>query len=233
MLLEVKGLKAGYGKKTVIEDLSLHVNEGEIVAIFGHNGAGKTTTLKSIFGLVKPWQGEILYGGNNVTALSPMDKVKQRLVFIPQERVVFGTLNVRDNLELGGYAVNDRAAAAASLESVNKLFPILKQRQLQLAGTLSGGEQRMVSLGMGMMSKPRLLMLDEPSIGLSPVVVGNVMNAVLEIRRAFGAAVILVEQNVKQALRIADRIYVMKMGRIILEEDRASFARRGHWTDLF
>jgi len=233
MLLEVKDIKVGYGKRTVIHGASMKVEEGEIVALFGHNGAGKTTTLKGIVGILKPTDGEVVYHERSVTGRSPTVNVTDGITFIPQERIVFGPLNVRENLELGAYTVDDKAEIEKSLEVVQKLFPVLKERELQRASTLSGGEQRMLSLGIGMMARPKLLLLDEPSLGLSPLLVSRLMDTVQEIKETLGTSVILVEQNVKQALRIAQRVYVMKVGQIILEEDGQKFLARGHWWDLF
>lgn len=233
MLIQLKDLKVGYGKKTVVHGVSLAVDKREIVALFGHNGAGKTTTLKGIIGLLQPSGGEIVYSDYPITGHSPTANVKDGITFIPQERVTFGALNVRENLELGAYTLRSRAEVESRLEIVHKLFPILKEREWQRSRTLSGGEQRMLSMGMGMMVHPRLLLLDEPSLGLAPLLVQRLMDNVQEIQKTMGTAVILVEQNVKQALRIAQRVYVMKMGRIILEESAEEFLKRGSWWDLF
>lgn len=233
MLVEIKDLKAGYGKTTVVHDISITVDKAEVVAIFGHNGAGKTTTLKSIIGVLKPSGGEIIYNGNPVTGHSPATNAKDGVTFIPQERSIFGDLNVMENLELGAYTVESRAEVKSGLEIVHKLFPILKERQSQRASTLSGGEQRMLSFGIGLMVQPKLLLIDEPSLGLSPLLVARMMDTIQEIQHTLGTTVILVEQNVKQALRIANRVYVMKMGCIILEESGKEFLQRDQWWDLF
>lgn len=231
MLLEVKDLKAGYGKRVVIQGLSLSVEQKETVAIIGHNGAGKTTTLKGIFGLVKPSGGEVTYQGQAITARSPMENVKDGITFTPQERFTFPELSVSENLNLGGYTLGSEMHDR--LEIVFKTFPVLKERAWQRASTLSGGERRMLGLGMALITRPKLMLLDEPSLGLAPVTVQSLVEALRQIRDTFGTAIILVEQNVKQALRLADRVYVMKLGRITLEERGENLLRRGEWWDLF
>ncbi len=233
MLLELKDLKVGYRKIEVVHGASLDIKEGEIVALFGHNGAGKTTTLKGIVGILKPSGGEVIYRDLFITGRSPAVNVTDGITFIPQERIVFGSLTVKENIELGAYRVNDKAIVRSCLELVHRLFPILKERLLQRASTLSGGEQRMLSFGIGLMTRPKLLLLDEPSLGLSPIMVSRVMDTIREIQQTLGTTIILVEQNVKQTLRIAQRVYVMKMGRIILDESSEKFLKRDQWWGLF
>jgi len=234
VLLEVRNLKAGYGKTTVVHGVSITVDKAEVVAIFGHNGAGKSTALKSIMGVLKPSEGDIIYNGNSIIEQSPATNVQDGITFIPQERIVFGDLTVTENLELGAYTVDSKVEVQSRLDIVNELFPILRDRQAQKANTLSGGEQRMLSLGVGLMVQPKLLLIDEPSLGLSPLLVERIMDTIREIQRTLlGTAVILVEQNLKQALRVVDRVYVMKMGRIILEESGEEFLQRGQWWGLF
>lgn len=231
MLMEVKGLQAGYSKKVVVHGISMAIDATEIVALIGNNGAGKTTTLKTIFGLLKPLGGEVVYNGRTVTARSPMANVKDGINFIPQERPIFPDLSVMDNLDLGAYTL--KGDKKSRLEMVYRLFPILKERSWQRAGTLSGGEQRMLGMGMALVIRPRLLLLDEPSLGLAPVLVRSLMEALQQIQKELGTSILLVEQNVKQALQVARRVYVMKMGKLILEESAEKLLQRGQWWDLF
>ncbi len=232
MLLEVKDLEAGYGRKKVVFGVSLGIGEGEIVALFGHNGAGKTTTLKTIFGVLKPMSGKVFFDGKDITHHTPSQSVKMGITFCPQERFVFPDLNVRENLELATYSL-EGGSHEERFEMIYRLFPILKEREKQIAGTLSGGERRMLSIGMMLLMNPRLMLLDEPSLGLAPFLVQQIMDTVKNIADELGVSILLVEQNVKQALRIANRAYVMKMGRIILEEDARKLLDRGEWWDLF
>ena len=228
-VLEASDLVAGYGRKQVLHGVSLRVEAAEIVALIGHNGAGKTTLLKTLFGLLPALGGEVRYGGRSITGRRAALNVRDGLSFVPQGHGIFTDLTVRENLELGGYSVG--AADPDRLAAIYDLFPILKERQDQRAGTLSGGQQQMLALGLALVLRPKLLLLDEPSLGLAPVLVQRVLESVQEINRRFGTAVLLVEQNVKQALRIAGRVYVMKVGQISLE-DRAEalLERRDLWT---
>jgi len=220
-VLELTDVVSGYGKRRVLDGVSLHVDEGEIVAMIGHNGAGKTTLLRSVFGLVSVSSGEIRFGGRPVTNRKPSLNVREGISFVPGHSV-FGDLTVSENLRMGAYTVDWSTAHDDGLDArlgvVYDLFPILKERQAQAAGTLSGGQQQMLAIGMTLMLRPRLLLLDEPSLGLAPALVQRVLDGVVEINRRLGAAVLLVEQNVKQALRFSRRCYVLKLGRIELEE---------------
>lgn len=229
--LDVAGLSCGYGRKQVVFDVNLKVGEGEVIALFGHNGAGKTTTIKTILGIHPPKAGRIRYEGEDVTGWSSRRTVKAGMALIPSERFVFADLSVIDNLLLGT-AGSSAARRETGLERVFELFPILRERRGQLAGTLSGGQQRMVSLGIALMSRPRLLMLDEPSLGLAPTLVEQIFTAVRSLTDE-GLSVLLLEQNVGQALRIADRVYVMRAGRIIVEETAEQMRRRESYWDLF
>ncbi len=233
MLLEVKNLEAGYGKKQVLYDVSLCVQEKEIVGLIGHNGAGKSTTLRSIFGMLVPMGGKITYLNTDVTFLSPFDKLDSGIYHIPQDQYIFNDLAVKDNLEMAYFTMRDKSAYEARLQEVYGLFPVLKARLNQMAGTLSGGERRMLSIGMGLLRQPKLLMLDEPSSGLSPVAFQNVANTIRKINASLGTAVILVEQNVKVAFKLSRRVYVMKAGRMILEETGEKLLQRKEWWDLF
>ena len=232
-LLAVDGLVTGYGRKQVTFEVSLRVAAGEIVALMGHNGAGKTTTLKAIGGLLPAWSGAIAFDGRPITHASSAQRVRHGLSLVPQEHFVFADLTVAENLELGAFSVGDQRTVATQRGKVLALLPVLAERHKQLAGTLSGGEQRMLSLGMAMMRQPRLLLLDEPSLGLSPLLVERIMETIQDISRRDKLTVLLVEQNVRHALAIAGRVYIMRTGRVILEETGAAMAARGQWWDLF
>ena len=233
MLLEVKDLEAGYGKKQVLFDVSLNMQEGEIVGIIGHNGAGKSTALMSIFGLIAPYQGSVFYESKEMTHVGPAVKLEAGIYHLPQEYFLFNDLTVRENLEVSFFTVPDQSLFEARLKRVYDFFPVLDERANQLAGTLSGGERRMLGIGMGFLRQPKLLMLDEPSSGLSPVAFQNVSEIIKEINKELGTAVLLVEQNVKVAFRLSSRVYVMKAGYIILEETGENLLKKEQWWDLF
>jgi branched-chain amino acid transport system ATP-binding protein len=232
-LLVVANLATGYRKKQVVFDVSLRVRHGEIVALTGHNGAGTTTTLKAAFGLLPLWDGQLTFEGESIAHVSTADRVRRGIAFLPQERAVFADLTVAENLALGAFTIGSSKMAAQRQEHALALFPVLAERRKQPAGTLSGGEQRMLSLAMAMMMRPRLLLLDEPSLGLAPALVQRIMDTIQRIARSEDLAVLLVEQNVGQALRIADQVYAMRTGRIILAASAAEVAARGQWWDLF
>jgi branched-chain amino acid transport system ATP-binding protein len=220
-VLELRGVVSGYQKKQVLHGVDVHVDEGEIVAMIGHNGAGKTTLLRSIFGLVRVFSGEVVFQGRVTTNRKPAANVRDGISFVPGHSV-FGDLTVLENLRMGGYTVDwtrtDEGSADERLRAVYDLFPLLKERRWQAGGTLSGGQQQMLAIGMALMLRPRLLLLDEPSLGLAPALVKRVIDSVVEINRRLGTAILLVEQNVKQALRFSARCYVLKLGRVELEE---------------
>jgi branched-chain amino acid transport system ATP-binding protein len=232
-VLEVRGLSAGYGRRQVIFDVDFNVREREVVTILGHNGAGKTTTLKSVFGLIRPTSGSVVYCGREVTGRVPAANVRDGMSFTPPEHFVFPDLSVLNNLRLGGITEASAERKNERLELIYEMFPVLKSRSKQLAGTMSGGEQRMVALGIALMGGPRLMLLDEPSLGLAPSVVDHLMDAVRKLADEQGISVILLEQNVAVALNHADRAYIMRSGRIILEEPAETMRARGHWWDLF
>ena len=216
-LLEVRELRASYGGRRILHGVSLHVDEGETVTVIGHNGAGKSTLLKSIFRLL-PWsEGEILLDGESIQHLAPNRILAAGLAYVPQNRSIFPRLTVGENLWMGGYLVGDKALLARRLRDVEQLFPRLAERRAQLAGTLSGGEQRMLEVARTLLPDPRVIMLDEPSIGLAPKMVDAVFEAV-RLLRARGKAVLMVEQNVRKALAASDRGYVMALGDIKLED---------------
>jgi branched-chain amino acid transport system ATP-binding protein len=232
-LLALTRLQAGYGRKQVVFDVDIRVSEGEIVGVLGHNGSGKTTTIRTILGINRALGGRIEFDGDDVTRAGSRHNVKAGMAMIPSERFVFADLSVRDNLLLGAENDPDPARKAKRMELVHGLFPILVERAQQTAGTMSGGQQRMVSLGMALMASPKLLMLDEPSLGLAPSVVQQIFDTVRRLADEEGLAVLLLEQNVGQALRIVDRVYVMRSGRVILEETVAQMKARDSYWDLF
>jgi branched-chain amino acid transport system ATP-binding protein len=233
-LLEVEGLEAGYGKKTVLQGVSFRVDEGEVVALLGHNGAGKSTTLKTILGLLPARSGQVRFGGRVWANGDPAENVRRGIALVPQGRGVFPDLTVVENLALGAYTQADRAGINRRMNEILELFPILAERRDQLVGTMSGGQQQMVAVGTALMQRPRLMMMDEPSIGLAPVLVQRVLETAVEINRRFGTAIVLVEQNIKTALGMARRAYVMKSGRIVLEKPAALLlAAKDSWWELY
>ena len=216
-VLEIGRLSAGYGARSILQDLTLAVNPGEIVTVIGHNGAGKSTLLRAVFNLV-PWrEGRILLGGRDVTGLAPNRLLAAGIAYVPQNRSVFPGLTTEENLAMGGYLLRDRALLAERVEQVRKLFPVLQSRGGQLAGSMSGGEQRMLEIARALLMDPRLIMLDEPSIGLAPKLVDAVFETV-RLWRDQGKAVLMIEQNVKKALAASDRGCVMELGRIQIQD---------------
>jgi branched-chain amino acid transport system ATP-binding protein len=220
-LLSVSDAHVAYGKVEAVRAVSLDVAKGEIVTIIGANGAGKTTLLNAIMGIL-PLKGRAGFAGADMARLDIEDRVAAGLSLVPEHRELFGTMNVEDNLQLGAFRIA-KAVAARSFERVYALFPRLKERRRQLAGTLSGGEQQMLAMGRALMGAPRLLMLDEPSLGLAPIIVAELFRAIGELRTA-GVSVLLVEQNAQVALKIADRAYVMELGELILNGPAAEIA---------
>jgi branched-chain amino acid transport system ATP-binding protein len=214
-LLELKDLKVAYGGIQAVKGISLQVAEGELVCLIGANGAGKTTTLKGITGLQPVKSGKIHYGGADITGKPAFQLVRRGLSMVPEGRGVFGALSIEENLAMGAYARDDRAAIKADVERVYGLFPRLKERHKQTAGTLSGGEQQMLAMGRAMMSRPKLLLLDEPSMGLAPLMVQKVFETVIAIAKE-GVTILLIEQNAKLALEVSSRGYVMESGEITL-----------------
>jgi branched-chain amino acid transport system ATP-binding protein len=215
-VLELTEVHVRYGNIRALQGVSLRVDTGELIALIGGNGAGKTTTLRAISGLLRPSQGAITLDGTDLTSASTDRIVGLGISHCPEGRRIFGSLTVAENLRLGAVSVSDAAAAAAELENVFALFPLLKERLGQAGGTLSGGEQQMLAIGRALMSRPRLLLLDEPSLGLAPLMVERIFETITELKRQ-GRTILLVEQNVHQALDVADRAYVLETGRIMLE----------------
>jgi branched-chain amino acid transport system ATP-binding protein len=216
-MLELNGVNAAYGPNLVLHDVTVSVKKGEIVCLLGANAAGKTTTMKTIFGLVKPRSGTITLEGERIDTLGTDSIIKRRLALVPEARRVFSRMSVRENLEMGAFMVSDRASIAQEADRVYTLFPRLKERDKQIAGTLSGGEQQMLAMGRALMAQPRLICMDEPSMGLSPILVQTVFDTIQRIRDQ-GVTVFLVEQNAFMALNVADRGYVLQQGRIVLTD---------------
>ncbi len=214
-ILRVENLTVSYGAIKALQGISFNVQEGEIVTLIGANGAGKSTTLKTISGLLRPIAGRIIYDGNEITGRPADWIVKMGIVHVPEGRHIFAPLTVRENLEMGAYTRTDKAEIERSMERVFASFPRLKERLNQLGGTLSGGEQQMLAMGRGLMARPRLLLLDEPSMGLAPILVEEIFDIISEINEQ-GVSILLVEQNAAMALSIADRAYVLETGRIVL-----------------
>jgi branched-chain amino acid transport system ATP-binding protein len=225
-LLRLDGVEAGYGDLTAIASVSLEVRQGEAVALIGSNGAGKTTTLRAISGLLPVRAGRIEFEGARLDGLRSAEIVARGIAHVPEGRQLFPTLTVRDNLELGARAA-DRARRADGLDLVFALFPRLRERERQLAGTLSGGEQQMCAIGRGLMARPRLLLLDEPSLGLAPVMVKLIFETLQHVNDA-GTTIMLVEQNVPRALQLSHRGYVLENGRLVLEGTRAGLLASPH-----
>ncbi len=221
VFLEVEELRAGYGSEEVLHGVSLRVDEGEIVSILGANGAGKTTTLLTISGLVRPSGGAVRFLGEDLHALPSHEVVRRGLLQSPEGRRVFGTLSVLENLRLGAFTVRDSARTEQTLDWIFDLFPRLDERKDQLAGTLSGGEQQMLAIGRALMGQPRLLLLDEPSLGLAPLLVKSIFETVRAINES-GVTILIVEQNARAALKLATRGYVLELGRVVMEDSAAS-----------
>ena len=215
MMLELQDLHLSYGGIRALKGVSIQVGEGEIVSLIGANGAGKSTTLRAISGLERAQSGKILYNGEDITGKPSKYMVQKGLILVPEGRLIFPDMTVLENLKIGAYLRRDRDVEA-DIRHVYKLFPRLKERAWQMAGTLSGGEQQMLAVGRALMSKPKLLMMDEPSLGLAPLVVKDIFSIIRTIRDS-GVTVLLIEQNANAALKIADRGYVLETGRITLE----------------
>lgn len=216
ILLQLTGVKVCYGGIQAVKGIDLEVRQGELVSLIGSNGAGKTTTLKALSGLQPVAEGQILYAGQSIHQLQAWQRVEQGLIMVPEGRGVFARMSIAENLKMGAYIRQNKTEIATDLDKVFTIFPRLKERRHQLAGTLSGGEQQMLAMGRALMSAPRLLLLDEPSMGLAPMMVDKIFDVIANVR-ASGLTILLVEQNVKRALGVADRAYVMESGVISLQ----------------
>ena len=217
-MLEIKDIEVYYGMIQAIKGISFEVNEGEVIALIGANGAGKTTTLHTITGLLSPKKGSVIFEGKDITKVPAHKIVSLGIAHVPEGRRVFAELTVYENLKMGAYTKKDKDEIEKTLEMVYKRFPRLEERKNQLAGTLSGGEQQMLAMGRALMSHPKIIVMDEPSMGLSPILVNEIFDIIQEVSKG-GTTVLLVEQNAKKALSIADRAYVLETGRIVLEGD--------------
>jgi branched-chain amino acid transport system ATP-binding protein len=213
-LLSLDGIDTQYGPIKILQGLSLHVNAGELVCLLGGNASGKSTTLKTILGIVKPKAGSVTFDGENVTGRSTSHRIKKGMAIVPENRRLFAPMTVLENLEMGAYLHN--GGSKEDFERVYELFPLLYERRTQLAGTLSGGEQQMVAMGRALMAKPKLLLMDEPSMGLAPILVERSFEIIQQVHKA-GVAMLIVEQNANVSLSIADRGYVLSTGRLVLE----------------
>lgn len=232
MFLRVNHLNAGYGKKTVIFDVSLQVGKGEIVTLIGPNGAGKSTTMKAIFGLLKLRNGEVFFDGKDILKRHPSQNVKDGISFVAQGPQIFPDLSVQENISMGGYTI-PRARVEERLKQVYEFFPILDERRGQSAGSLSGGERQMLALATSLMLTPRLLLLDEPSVGLAPFLVKTIMGNVNRINAEMDCSVLIIEQNARQVLTIAHRAYVMKVGRVTAEPSPEELLRGDELKKVF
>jgi len=220
-MLRLENIDTYYGPSQVLHNVSLEVNKGEIVCLLGANAAGKTTTMKTIFGLVRPRNGSVRFDDKPIERKLPGDIVRMGLVLVPEGRRIFSRMTVLENLEMGAYSRNNRAEVKADLERVCEIFPRIRERLKQVAGTMSGGEQQMLAMARALMSRPRMICMDEPSMGLSPLLVETVFNTITRIR-ADGVTIFLVEQNASMALSLADRGYVLQTGRIVLSDTAAN-----------
>lgn len=218
MMLQIEDLHVYYGAINALKGISFHLDQGEIVALIGANGAGKTTTLNTLSGILRARQGKIYFQGEDITMIPAEEIVRKGIIHVPEGRKIFATLSVMENLEIGAYALKDKALIAKNVEKVFSRFPRLKERQNQLGGTLSGGEQQMLAIARGLMAQPTLLLLDEPSMGLAPVIVEQIFEIIQEINDQ-GTSILLVEQNAQMALSIANRAYVLETGNVMLEDD--------------
>jgi branched-chain amino acid transport system ATP-binding protein len=217
-MLELKDVVVNYGSIAALHGISISIEQGTIVTLVGANGAGKTTTLRTISGLIRPKAGSITFAGEDITELPPHKIVSRGLAQAPEGRMVFANLTVMENLRMGSYLRTDKPAIAKDLDYVFGIFPRLKEREKQTAGTLSGGEQQMLAIGRALMSKPKCLMLDEPSLGIAPILVQTIFEKIVEINRELGLTILLVEQNANLALEVSHRGYVLETGRIILSD---------------
>ena len=220
-MLEVRNLSVSYGAIAALHGISLSVKQGDIVTLIGGNGAGKTTTLRAISGLQPALAGEVIYEGRNITRLPAHEIVRLGLAHVPEGRMVFANLTVLENLQMGAYLRSDKPGIAADMVYVFGIFPRLKERERQVAGTLSGGEQQMLAIGRALMSKPKFLMLDEPSLGIAPLLVKTIFQKIVEINKQQGITILLVEQNANLALEVSRYGYVLETGRILLQDESA------------
>ena len=231
-MLEIENVSAGYGLIQILWDVSFNIEEKEIVSIIGPNGAGKTTLVKTIMGLLPAKSGTIKFKGERIENLPPYEIVKKKISLIPEGRDIFPKLTVEENILLGAYILKDKQQVKESQERIYQIFPILQKKEKVLAQTLSGGEQQMLVIGRSLMSNPKLLILDEPSLGLAPIIVAKVLDTLRQINEE-GVAILLVEQNIRDSLNIADRAYVLEEGKIILEGDGRELLSNDHIVEVY
>lgn len=231
-MLEVENLSSGYGLIQILWDVSFKIGEEEIVSIIGPNGAGKTTLVRTLMGLLPAKNGTVRFNGENIENLPPYEIVKKGVTLIPEGREIFPRMTVKENMLLGAYTINDKAAVKESEEKVYQIFPILKKKGKALAQTLSGGEQQMLVIGRSLMSNPQLLILDEPSLGLAPIIIGKVLDTLRKINEE-GVAVLLVEQNIRDSLNTANRGYVLEKGKIVLEGEGRELLSNSHIKEVY
>ena len=231
-MLEVEKVSAGYGMVQILWDVSFQVKEKEIVTIIGPNGAGKTTLVRTIVGLIQARNGAVRFKGENIERLPSYERVKKGITLIPEGRDIFPRLTVEENLALGAYTVNDKDTIKRTKEEVYQIFPVLKKKEKALAQTLSGGEQQMLVICRSLMSKPQLLMLDEPSLGLAPIIVEKVLDTLVKINED-GVTILLVEQNIRDSLNIANRAYVLEEGKIIIEGEGRQLLSNDHIKEVY
>ena len=222
-LLRLKGIDTYYGEIHILENLNLNVREGELVSLLGGNASGKSTTLKTILGLVQPRNGSVEFRGEEVTGRNTSYRIRQGMAIVPENRRLFGPMTVLENLEMGAYLIRDTKGRKEDFDRVYTLFPLLHERRSQLAGTLSGGEQQMVAMGRALMARPKLLLMDEPSMGLAPILVERQFEIIKEVHQS-GVALLVVEQNANMALSVADRGYVLSTGRLVLQGKAAELS---------
>jgi len=232
-MLQVDNIDVAYGDVQVLYDVSLDIQKGELVAVIGANGAGKTTLLKTISSLLKPTRGVIEFKGETISGLGPDRIVSKGLVQVPEGRLLFPEMSIRENLEMGAYLTRDKQVIQARFSEVYELFPVLKERRNQLAGTLSGGEQQMLAVGRGLMAGPELFMFDEPSLGLAPKLVQSIFKMIQHINQTLDVTVLLVEQNVRQSCEISDRAFVLENGRMVLEGTGAEMLENSHVREAY
>ena len=231
-MLDIENVSAAYGMVQILRDVSFHVEEKEIISIIGPNGAGKTTLVKTIMGLLHPKNGAIRFKGENIEKLPPYEIVKKGLILIPEGRDIFPRMTVEENLKLGAYTSNGKSNVKETKEKVYQIFPVLKKKEKALAQTLSGGEQQMLVICRSLMSNPQLLILDEPSLGLAPIIVEKVLDTVRKINEE-GVTILLVEQNIRDSLDVADRGYVLEQGQIILEGKSRELLCNNHIKQVY
>jgi len=216
-VLSLKDLETRYGQIYALRGINMDVQKGEIVALLGANGAGKSTTLKTISSLINASSGSVIYNGQDITYMQPHAIVEMGVIHVPEGRMIFKGLTVKENLELGSFTLSDNEIRKKRMQRVFEMFPILEERQQQMGGFLSGGEQQMLAMGRALMTEPKLLLLDEPSMGLAPIIVNNIMDIIQQINKEQGTTILLVEQNAKAALKFANRAYVLETGEIVME----------------